>query len=131
MVSVRHAESVHGGGNRLLAIVYAAISGLVLTFWGGDGVLGGDNWHGFVAGMLVGWMLDALLESRWELTALRFLLAALLVAAIGMAPLIWLRASLRPRHAYRIGVFAGCTLAAAGAEWARSCRRSPSVLENP
>ena len=128
---MRHAVSGHVGGNRLLAVIYAAISGLVLIFWGGDRMLGGDNWHGFVGGMLVGWMLDALLESRWELTALRFLLAALLVTAVGTAPLIWLRASLESRHAYRIGVFAGCTLAAAGAEWARSCLRRPPVLEDP
>ena len=130
-VQMRQTEAVHGGGSRPLAIVYAAISGLVLIFWGGDRVLGGDSWHGFVGGILVGWMIAALLESRWELTALRFLLAALAVTALGMTPLIWLYAAPQPRHAYGIGVFAGCTLAAAGAEWARSCRRRPSPLPNP
>ena len=128
---MQRAESVQTKGSRPLAAVYAAISGLVLICWGGDPVLAGDRWNAFVGGILVGWILDALVESRSALTALRFLFAALIVATIGMAPAILLHADLARRHAYGIGVFAGCTLAAAGAEWARSWRREDSMLETP
>lgn len=118
-------------GNRPLAAAYAGISSLVLIFWGGDRVLAGDRWNAFVGGILVGWILDALVEMRWAVTALRFLIAALGVAVIGMAPVVLLHIDPARRHAYGIGVFAGCTLAAAGAEWARSWRREHSLLETP
>jgi len=65
-VPVRQLESVHRGGSRTLAIVYATISGLVLKFWGGMGAVSGDGWNAFVGGMLIGWILVAVLELRWQ-----------------------------------------------------------------